>query len=142
MQISTVLSSVGQPWVHSLTPGERDSEAVAALIATDFGACLNGLRMRTFDHLMDEYARVFAFPDHFGRNWAAFDEFITDLSWLPARSYLTVIANASEVMADELGDRPTYLRLIHEAGQTWGRSFALGPAWGGGEVPFNTVLME
>jgi len=139
---TSAFSSLSQPWVHALKPGESEPEVIDALVKTDFTASLNGARMRTFDHVMDEYARVFGFPAYFGRNWSAFDECITDLTWLPARSYLTVVVKADEILADDLLDKPTYLRLVRDAGQTWGRSFALGPAWGGGEVPFNTILME
>ncbi|MBX3410067.1 MAG: barstar family protein [Phycisphaeraceae bacterium] len=33
--------------------------------------------------LMDEWSRVLAYPDYFGRNWDAFEECVCDLSWLP-----------------------------------------------------------
>ena len=85
---------------------------------------------------------MFAFPEYFGRNWAAFEECIKDLSWLPAVSYLTVVVNFHEVLADDADERDVYLRTIASAGEAWGRSFALPPEWGGREVPFNTILID
>jgi hypothetical protein len=28
------------------------------------------------------------FPEHFGANWDAFDEYITDLNWCPSEKYM------------------------------------------------------
>ncbi|MFG1912407.1 barstar family protein [Kribbella sp. NPDC048928] len=98
--------------------------------------------MRTVDDLFQQYVREFRLPEYFGWNWAAFDECMTDLAWMPANGYLTVIDSADQVLADELDDRATSLRHLRGIGRYWSRAFALGPAWGRGEVAFHTVLVD
>src|SRR5690349_7388606 len=58
---------------------------------------VNGANARTVDELFDEFAEKLEFPDYFGRNWAAFDECIADLEWLPADGYLLIIRNAPKL---------------------------------------------
>lgn len=60
----------------------------------------------------------------------------------PAHGYLTVIRNAGQLLQQEPGDVPTFLRQLEDIGQHWANSFALPDDWGGGEVPFNTVLVR
>jgi RNAse (barnase) inhibitor barstar len=57
--------------------------------------------MRTVNSLFDEIAASFQFPWYFGENWDALDECLNDLAWLPARSYLLGIMDASQVLSEE-----------------------------------------
>jgi hypothetical protein len=98
--------------------------------------------MHTVEELFREYVREFSFPEYFGWNWAAFDECMTELEEQPARGYVTLIRRADEVLSAEPGDLATYLRQLEEFGRHWAGAFALGPDWGGGEVPFHTVLVD
>lgn len=95
----------------------------------------------SLEELFREYVREFSFPEYFGWNWAAFDECMKELDWLPARRYLTIITRADEVLSEESGELATYLRQLDDIGRHWGGAFALGPEWGGGEVPFHTILV-
>ena len=85
--------------------------------------------------------REFRFPEYFGWNWAAFAECMRTLGERPAHGYLTVIGNSDQLLQDERGDAPTFLRQLEVIGQRWSTAFGLGPEWGGREVPFNTVLV-
>jgi hypothetical protein len=97
--------------------------------------------MRTVDDLFREYVRVFSFPEYFGWNWAAFAEYITELTGAPAQSYLTVVSQANRVLENDPLDRHTYLRQLNGIGKFWANSFGLPAEWGGGEVPFNSILL-
>ena len=135
------LWSIDAPWVHVV-----DAEVkVADLLAHDAGGAvsvvLDARRMSDFEGLMAECRAAFRFPEYFGRNWSAFDECIRDLSWLPGLAYQVVIEHGNELLREDLGELPTFLRTMERAGQAWSRSFARGPEWGGGEVPFNTVII-
>lgn len=61
---------------------------------------------------------------------------------MPAKQYLTIVVHADEVLKGDLGELPTYLRQLEDIGRHWSRAFALGPDWGGGEVPYHTVLVR
>lgn len=131
-----------RPWAHRVGVGVvdeivGDAESSGALVVQ-----LDGSKMRSVEGLFREYVREFRFPEYFGWNWDAFDECMTGLEARPARAYLTVIRNADQVLQDEPDACPTFLRLLEDIGQHWADSFALDEEWGGGEVPFNTILVD
>jgi hypothetical protein len=47
---------------------------------------VRGRKMRRLPELNDEFAAAIQFPWYFGANWAAFDECVKDLAWLPAEA--------------------------------------------------------
>ena len=49
---------------------------------------LNGRAIESKAEFLAACARALRFPAYFGRNWDAFEECITDLSWLPAAGYV------------------------------------------------------
>jgi hypothetical protein len=130
------------PWVH-----EADSEDLPLILEVarlEDGVLvrLDGDRMDSLDGVFREYAREFAFPEYFGWNWAAFDECMKSLANKPALAYLTIIARADRVLSAELDEKPTFFRQLDDIGRRWGGAFGLGTEWGGGEVPFHTVLVK
>lgn len=134
--------SLSPPWVHVLAKSTPLDRSIAATRTIGGQVVqLDAASMRDLEGLFRAYVREFSFPEYFGWNWAAYAECMESLEWLPARSYLTIIANAESLLADDPLDLPTFLRQLRDIGQAWARSFALGPDWGGGEVPFNTVLL-
>jgi hypothetical protein len=92
--------------------------------------------------LFREYVREFSFPGYFGWNWAAFDECMKELEDQPARTYLTVITRADQILSAEPDELRTYLRQLEDIGRRWAGAYALCPEWGGGEVPFHTLLQD
>lgn len=130
------------PWVHHVR--ERDLPEIrrSALEADAWVVELDALEMRSLDELFYEFSRAFVFPDYFGWNWAAFDECMTELTNAPARAYVTIVAHADVLLAGEPLERVTLLRQLERIGRYWGGSLGLGVEWGGGEVPFHTVLAD
>jgi RNAse (barnase) inhibitor barstar len=126
------------PWVHAVATSTPEMEEPPA---DGLVRVLEGHELRTEDQVFENFARAFAFPDYFGRNWDAFDECMGDLAWLPARSYRVVIMDAEHLLDENMRARGIFLRIMRDLGRQWGNAFALGPEWGGGEVPFNTILV-
>jgi hypothetical protein len=70
---------------------------------------IEGARIRTLDALYDAFAEAWHFPPWFGRNAAAFDDFMRDLDNMidaamdkpPAPGYLTQITDAHLILADQ-----------------------------------------
>lgn len=81
---------------------------------------LRGKKMSRLASLYDEFASALQFPDYFGENWNAFDECITDLSWLPADFYVLIITEAHLLLADDSDDQLQALTSYLEgAGNEW-----------------------
>jgi len=68
--------------------------------------------MRTVAALFDEFSAAFQFPYYFGENWAAFDECLADLSWLPAKAYLLCITQSDQVLVDDDAAFATLIRIL------------------------------
>ncbi|MGH8684147.1 MAG: barstar family protein [Nitrosospira sp.] len=101
----------------------------------------DGERMRSVEGFFAAFVKGLCFPEYFGWNWAAFEECITDLSGSPARAYLLIIRRAEMLLMDSAVDRAIFFKLIKDVAAQWANSFGLGEKWGGGEVPFNVVLL-
>jgi hypothetical protein len=132
------LASPRGPWVHLLVA--RD--AAAALPPPPDGFVrrdLAGARCATRDALLDAIAGALAFPAHFGRNWDALEDCLTDLSWLPARGYWLVVTAADRLLAGEAEGYRTFIDLLGDVGRAWGRRATGHP--GRPAVPFHTVLI-
>lgn len=136
-----VSSAVG-PWVHHAAAESLSSLLESAATADVLLVQLDGARMRSLEGVYREYVREFSFPEYFGWNWAAFDECMKDLEAQPAHAYLTIITRGGEVLSDEPEELSTFLRRLEEIGRRWSGAFAVGPAWGGGQVPFHTVIID
>lgn len=90
---------------------------------------VNGANAKTVDALFDEFAEKLEFPDYFGRNWAAFDECIADLEWLPAGGYLLIIRNAAELLSRAPGNRRTLFEILVGAAAEWAEPVEQGEYW-------------
>ena len=61
---------------------------------------VRGTKMRTTQSLFDEFGAAMQFPYYFGENWNAFDECISDLSWVSAKGYMIAVSSANEVLVE------------------------------------------
>src|ERR1700741_1963948 len=67
---------------------ERSARAAGlAIIKLDLS------RIRGKAGLLSLLAKTLKFPKHFGENWDALHDFLTDLEWLDAKGWLIVITN-------------------------------------------------
>ncbi len=102
---------------------------------------VRGTKMRRYQGLFDEFGAALQFPDYFGENWAAFDECLGDLEWLPGEAYALVVTQAEELLVDEEPDAlNTFLRIIETVASTWASPIAEGERWDRAAVPFHCVL--
>jgi hypothetical protein len=84
---------------------------------------VRGNKMRRLDDLYDEFAAALQFPLYFGENWAAFDECLADLEWLPAPGYVLLISDAVEVLnAEPEKQFATFIRILSGICAEWARA--------------------
>jgi RNAse (barnase) inhibitor barstar len=96
--------------------------------------------MRTVNSLFDEIAASFQFPWYFGENWDALDECLNDLAWLPARSYLLGIMDASQVLSEEEHELGTFARLLTRTCEGWATAISEGQPRDRPAIPFHVLL--
>lgn len=133
--IEQLLEQLGGPYIHLLpiqeaTLHEWSAQLRAASATSRPGALvrlLDGARCQTSAGFFSEMARALEFPDHFGHNWAALTDCLTDMGWLPASAYLLVMGKSEELFGasseqawrilgdllnSEIADETVPLRLI------------------------------
>ncbi|WP_371482535.1 barstar family protein [Kitasatospora sp. NBC_00315] len=110
------------PWIHRVDDGSATRPHwPLPPPGTCYVAHLDGARMRDSQGVFEEFARALRFPVHFGWNWAAFHECVRDLSWMPSRHYLVVVADAGQLLADEPDELKLFLGLMDGTGRSWSR---------------------
>jgi RNAse (barnase) inhibitor barstar len=81
---------------------------------------LRGKKMTRTDELHNEVAAALQFPWYYGENWAAFDECINDLDWMPADFYFLIITEAEELLSkEEDGELSVFLQILQKAAIEW-----------------------
>jgi hypothetical protein len=117
-------------------------EAEATLPAPPPGVVarvIDGRRCGTKRALLNELARVLAFPTHFGRTWDALEDCLTDLEWLPGAGYRLVIRAADRLLPRDPAGYATLVALLTDVGRAWGTVTTGHP--GRTAIPFHTVLV-
>ncbi|MGI8793572.1 MAG: barstar family protein [Acidimicrobiales bacterium] len=81
---------------------------------------IDGRRSRTEAGFFDEVSHAFSMPDHFGSNWDALFDTMTDLSWLDADGYVLLVEHAENLLADEARDRvEVMVSVLTEVAEEW-----------------------
>ena len=101
---------------------------------------LRGKRMMTAHDLFDEFAAALQFPYYFGYNGNAFDECLTDLSWLPAKMYILSIFDSSSFLANEPAQLPLFVDAFERICHQWGTPVKQGEAWDRPALPFHILF--
>ena len=135
------LQSIKKPWAHLLVHAEGEALDKILSVPAHFAVkVVPGKKCKTKAGLLDEFSRVFSFPEYFGHNWDALEECLADLEWLPAKGYLIVVTDADQVLTkpDEEYDFETFVEILSEAGEAWSLKDS-DEATGKG-LPFHAVL--
>lgn len=112
--------------VSTMSESELTNLIFAAAMSTQVPGLVprvcRGRKMETVETLFDEFAAAFQFPYYFGENWAAFDECLADLDWLPADAYLVCVSSAEQILRDEANsDRhfEIFVKILDKVAKGW-----------------------
>jgi hypothetical protein len=105
---------------------------------------VRGRKMRTVDGLFDEVAAALQFPYYFGENWAAFDECLADMDWLPMSvGIVIVVLEPGDVLADAPDvELRALVRAVGHAADAYAQPVESGEWWDRPAVPFHVVLQS
>jgi RNAse (barnase) inhibitor barstar len=132
---------VGPPWIML---ADLDSDQFA-LRVDELRASggqvieIDGANATSSAALFDEFAQVASFPSYFGRNWAALDECLADLEWLPGTSYVVTIKNPHRILELCPQERPLLVRVITKVAIEWAEPVIAGEDWDRPSIPFHLV---
>lgn len=136
------LKDVGQPWVVKIIVNILLLvENLRQHFSDKNIFVLNGLNMKTYDGLYDEFTKVFRLPDYFGRNLDALDECLNDLEWLDISGIIIVISNSNLVLCEEKDSGcGTIIEVFESAGVEWSRPVEHGEPWDRDPVTFHAIM--
>lgn len=80
---------------------------------------LDGQPIRDKEALLQAVAEAFAFPNHFGSNWDALLDCLSDLHWLPASGYVIIMLRARCLEAADPKSFNTFLEVCQETAARW-----------------------
>lgn len=101
---------------------------------------IRGWKAITVDDLFNEFAAALQFSYYFGENWAAFDECINDLDWLPADAYILFISDIDKVLSNEPIDFRIFMEILLDAIKEWTEGRTYNPSFPTPPTPFHVVL--
>jgi hypothetical protein len=118
--LSALLSGKLPPGLYRLDMSRR-SAALCIAVERHGWRCflIDGAAVYDKQTFLDEAARAMRFPPYFGRNWDAFEECITDLSWAEAPGYVLIYDHASILVAQHPEAWNVAYAIMADAVQTW-----------------------
>ena len=104
-------------------PSTFDSSASLLAAEGNIVRFIRGEKATTKADLFDEFAAALQFPIHFGHNWDALADSLTDLDWLGvAFGYYVVIWNADKFLAGDAESLQTFSSIVQDTNVTWTNS--------------------
>ena len=71
------------------------------------------------EQLLNHVATALRFPEHFGHNWDALEECLTDLEWVDAEGYVLYYDHIDPFLAAQPEQFATLVEILRDAVQSW-----------------------
>jgi RNAse (barnase) inhibitor barstar len=82
---------------------------------------LEGQKIEGKEQFLNHASVVMKFPSHFGRNWDAFYDCITDMDWVQAEGYCIYFDHTDAFFSHHESELETVLELFEDAIDFWKR---------------------
>jgi hypothetical protein len=80
---------------------------------------LDGKTIKSKQDLFDQFQQIMQFPDYFGHNWDALDEFLRDLEWLPSLGYILYFSSPEVFINTSPIEFKIFLEVIQSSYDYW-----------------------
>lgn len=80
---------------------------------------LDGKNIERKEQLLNHVATVLRFPNHFGQNWDALEEFLTDLEWVDGDGYLIYFDHIDGLLSAHPDQFATFVEIVRDAVESW-----------------------
>ncbi|MET9100750.1 MULTISPECIES: barstar family protein [Streptomyces] len=84
-----------------------------------YAARLRGKEMPDSDGVFTQFHEALRLPNHFGWNWNALRDCLTDLHWINAPHVLITIDDTDAVLSESPEERATLFRALNDAVKFW-----------------------
>ncbi|HSN22412.1 MAG TPA: barstar family protein [Usitatibacter sp.] len=102
-------------------PGHADPKSVqsAAKRAGFAFFHVEGRNIARKEQLLNHVANALHFPEHFGHNWDALEECLTDLEWVDAEGYVIYYDHIDPFLCAQPEQFETLVEILRDAVQSW-----------------------
>ncbi|HUP97124.1 MAG TPA: barstar family protein [Usitatibacter sp.] len=80
---------------------------------------IDGRKINRKEQLMNAAATAMSFPEHFGNNWDALEECLTDLEWVDADGYVLFYDHVDGLLSTHPDQFETLLEILKDAVDAW-----------------------
>jgi RNAse (barnase) inhibitor barstar len=80
---------------------------------------LDGKNIERKEQLLNHVATVLHFPNHFGSNWDALEECLTDLEWVDGDGYLIYFDHIDGLLSAHPDQFATFVEIVRDAVESW-----------------------
>ena len=145
---SALLEDHTRPGVYLLKTMPPVKEMEQQAIAKGFAFFhIEGQKIEKKEQFLNHSALVMHFPEHFGNNWDAFEDFLTDLSWIDdgkaENGYVILFDHFDPFAEHHESQLETVVEIFQSATQYWhdqGKAmFVLLHGKGGKELELKTI---
>jgi len=138
--------SIQSPHFHLLAGDLTDVDEFVATLRYEGGPglavrVLRGGNMQSTDGFYNEISAAVQFPLYFGRNFAALDECLADLEWLPAEAYTLVLFESPSILKlSEDGAAEAFFKLLARISDEWAAASSPDAVTERKPTPFHVVF--
>jgi len=80
---------------------------------------VEGRNIARKEQLLSHVASALRFPSHFGDNWDALEECLTDLEWVDAEGYVIYYDHIDALLSAHPDQFETLVEILRDAVQSW-----------------------
>ena len=80
---------------------------------------IDGKNIERKEQLLNHVATVLQFPNHFGSNWDALEECLTDLEWVDGDGYLIYFDHIDGLLSAHPDQFATFVEIVRDAVESW-----------------------
>src|SRR5258707_916907 len=80
---------------------------------------VDGKNITRKEQLMNHAATAFRFPNHFGNNWDALEECLTDLEWIDADGYVIYYDHIDGLLGAHPDQFETLVEILRDSVESW-----------------------
>ena len=102
-------------------PARAEPKAVQSLAKREGFAFfhIDGKNIGRKEQLLNHAATALHFPDHFGNNWDALEECLTDLEWVDADGYVIYYDHIDALLDAHPDQFETLVEILRDAVASW-----------------------
>ena len=80
---------------------------------------IDGKNIARKEQLLNHVATALRFPEHFGNNWDALEECLTDLEWVDAEGYVIYYDHIDGLLGAHPDQFETFVEIVRDAVASW-----------------------